>query len=117
MKGYKVVKLGPKGGLTSAIVDRKALVRYRKDRPNKAPKWLAEKGYHLIIFTNLRLARSWTLKNNRLQIWLSEVRDVFNPKKLCNIFDLCIGKISEEMIGWPKGTKMAKRVYLVRRID
>ena len=116
MKGYKVVKEGPRGGLTSCIVWGKAKVRYRKGRFNTAPKWLAEKGNHLTIFTNLRKAKEF--KSPYQQIWSVLALDVFEPsmKQKFQIIDLSEGEILTSSIGWPEGTKMAKRVYLIDRI-
>jgi hypothetical protein len=117
MKGYKVVKVGPKGGLKSCVAEGKAQVKYRKDRFNTAPKWLADVGNYLTIFTNFRLAKRFIERNNVEQIWLVQALDVFKPsdKQFFELTGLYNGKISKRLCPWPKGTKMAKRVYLLER--
>jgi len=119
MKGYKVVKVGPKGGLKSCIVEGKALVRYRRNRFNTAPKWLVKMGNYLTFFTSLRSAKIFKLYTEDEQIWSVQVLDVFKPssEQKFGYNDLKYGKIIFKSSGtWPKGTKMAKKVRLIKRV-
>ena len=122
MKGYKVLRIGSRGGLISCVAQGKAAVRYRKDRYNTAPPWLAQIGNHLTIFTNLRLAKDF--RSSVCQIWSVHAVGVFEPYKdqTIPLNDLKRGwKPSKNnswggFKKWPKGTKMAKKVRLVKRV-
>jgi len=110
MRVYKVVFKARDGRLTSAI----ALVEYQPGQWAEAPKWLAEKGYHLFAFKTLedaRVAIGDSLCKDFFEIWEAEAEGIVEdlPEPADRIV-LAEGKIVKDDIGYPDGTVMAKRL-------
>jgi len=113
---YKVlVDLGEQGG-QSAIVMYAARVLYTKGEWVTAPEWLARKGYHLTFFEWLEDAEHFCSCGSKA-IWQCEVEDILDKLPQMCRFSVDDGKIEPQSIyRWPRGTKMAKRIKLTRRI-
>ena len=76
---YKVVRAGGCGGpARSAFVKNKAAVEYREMSFVSAPKWLADNGYHLTVFANLREAQRFAnyRRSYRREVYRCFVRGV-----------------------------------------
>ena len=103
---YKVVSYNKR----SAIVIGAASVRYYHDRWAKAPKWLRDKGYGLLVFKTLIAARSFIPGSI---IYKCHIRK--QEKELPQMMKYCL--LSNKNIcidgDWPEGTVMVDKVKLV----
>ncbi len=119
MKGYKVFKVGPKGGLKSFLATGKAKVKYRKDRYNGAPKWLSKNGYFLTFFPKKCQAKDFVRAEGigKYQIWKVKCLKVFRylPSKL-QLSSIRRGNIGYESNSWPYGTQMAMRIKPIKKV-
>lgn len=113
---YKVV-LPDRWGLRSSVVHGTATARYGVNTWATAPEWLAEKGYHLLVFDNYDSALDFASEEEI--IYTCEVEGVIEDlPPVCNPFilgdyssDLTVLE-KDEYNDWPKGTVMAKKVML-----
>ena len=109
----------------SYAVLSKASVKYGREKWAEAPKWLAEKGYHLLVFETLddtvNFVRPYS--NGVLPecgcIWMCECEDEIDPiPDMGYWFDVGLGNLTMGPCGeWPPGTRMFKRVKLLHRIS
>ena len=109
--------LGDSGG-TSVVVESLAKVVYSKNEYVSAPQWLAEKGYHLTVFTSLFAARNF--KSPEDVLWECEVvglKDELPPSM--SPYWVSQGCVSARYVSsyWPRDTAMAEQVMLTRRIE
>ena len=91
-----------------------AEVVYKIGEWTVAPQWLADKGYHLLVFDSLENAMASFADN----IFECEVegRIIFLPERL-NLLNLSHGDTSRTTEDtWPKGTRMYKRVKILKRV-
>ncbi len=113
MRRYKVVNWER----MSAIVSGKARVLYRAGEFVTAPPSLAEKGYHLSVFSDLQAATRFAeeMETPSNSIWSCECEEEVPLPQICNTYDLYNGRLypRPEGIRWPVGTKMFKRVMLL----
>ena len=97
--------------ISSMKATGKAEVKYRIGEFVEAPEWLAEQGYHLLVFDNIYDAR-----NMLCDIFKAEAEEEMPlpPRLFSN--ELENGLIEACTLPWPRGTKMYKRVKLLEQI-
>lgn len=123
---FRIICSGHEGGvvLRSIFATQSASVRYFVDKWAEAPGWLAEKGYHLLVFTNLKDAKTFMyllpegLECN-LEIWECEVMGQVRPPPICfshklGCYDLDVCKTIG--MDWPSGTAMYEQVKLTKKV-
>ena len=114
---WKLVRIGDRS-YCSVLVDGKASVVYKIDKRARAPKWLAHKGYHLLVFSTRRAAEQFR-KNSDSNgpIFRCEIGPEVPLPKVMNRDNLAVGKCVPIDYGgiWPKGTLMTKWVKLLPR--
>ncbi len=117
-KYYKVVNKERSGALISIYVDGKAKVEYKIGEFVEAPDWLAKEGYHLLVFDNLKDALTFYEEDVSLQLFECECKDEVELKEYLSTSFLEIGCLRSLTIifGWPEGTRMFKRVKLIKRV-
>ena len=117
---YKIFDLDGQNNLCSLIVFGKARKTYRLGVANRAPRWLAEKGYHITAFNSLKNAEHFLLcwRANSRQIWECEATGVFSDMRgRCEQESLSDGKLTRlTYVGWPNGTVMCKTLKLVKEV-
>lgn len=107
MKYYKVVKqYYPDGPLMSAIMQEpEVAVEYALGEWASALEYLARRGYHLLVFADLRAAEIFLSLRYGCVLYECEVQDVLEtipyPRWIPE---------------WPTGTVMVKQVKLIRRV-
>lgn len=117
---YKVVHMGQEPyeskTYSSRIVDGYAEVEYKEGKFVHAPRWLARRGYHLLVFDSIERAVEF-VGYQSASIWESEATgEVELPPFLDGHVLGYYKKFVEDYGTWPKGTKMYKRVKLLRRV-
>jgi len=121
MQTVKIVRRDDNGRLISAVVEGKALVEYQPGEDAMAPKWLAEKGYHLTVFEALKDAvifRKSTSMTMPVQFWWAEVPQAVRPDRpLSSILELKDGLFDVQTLPWPEGTLFAESVRLTKRVS
>ena len=119
MRVYKVV-LNKGGRLVSSLARGKAQVEYRPGKWSKAPRWLQMEGYHLLVFDNKEDALIYLLDTPGGECWEAEGEEEVPLPYSYLLVDLEKGWPKEDWRGkgweWPRGTKMFKRVRLIRRV-
>ena len=108
---YKVVKKNRKT-LSSIVVTKKARVIYEVGKKAVAPKWLREKGYHIVAFDSIDHAYDFARHFPHYQIMKCEVEvgDIVSEKPhTCHIKHLNAGFVLSTRIPyWPDGTIMCE---------
>ena len=114
---YKIVRgVQPR----SAIASGNCTVYYRPGVWTRAPKWLADQGYHLLVFTTESLAYSFINTELRIsqavfQVWEASAKGIIEDlPKFCSLIPLEQGIIVLWTAPWPNGTIMAKQIRLER---
>ena len=120
IKVYKVIRREDEF-LYSFWAGSCARVKYQPNEWAQAPDWLSEKGYHLLAFKSLDMARKlhgymdinyeiWEAVGESEILALPPVRDPI---------DLGHGSLwhRDDAPLWPEGTCMFRRVKLVKRIQ
>lgn len=113
--------------LESVSVIRHACVTYSTEKFSEAPRPLAEKGYHLLCFnTEQDARRAIYMYGWPSSLWEVEALDEvpLPPSHMIRIdeFDLWGGSVSpvlnlsKDTPSWPPGTRMFKKVRLIREI-
>ena len=119
MPYWKVVKSFGKVGGTSVLVRSMALVTYPRGEYAGAPEWLAKKGYHPTIFTDLQAAKSF--KSPEDALWECGVIGLIDELPPCLspylVSEGCTDRTYPTNFPWPPDTAMAKQVMLTRRIE
>jgi len=121
MKRYKIFR--KKGRRLYSLIGGKAEVEYSLEKWNQPPKWLAKRGYFLIVFDTLSSAIKFLNQHFRtvftlIKVWEVETRGElsFLPPLLSQP-DLQEGKIKRGIANsFPEGSLMAKEVKLLREI-
>jgi hypothetical protein len=114
---YKVAYRDIEGNIVSRIAELAAEVIYKVDKFVSAPEWLAEMGYHLLVFESKKRAEKWHC-SRFAEIWEAEAEDeVPLPDKLHLGYLLTYSKTEFSGADWPGGTRMYKRVKLLRRVN
>jgi hypothetical protein len=120
MKGYKVIR-EENDKLFSCWVLGQGRVEYRIGKSVEAPSWLAERGYHLTFFKTLRNARRFASNllsdpYRSIKIYRCEVKEPL--KNLPSTWLMTCGFVvlGASLRPWPKGTKMAKGIKLLREV-
>ena len=118
---YKVVQRTYPDKLISVIMTGKASIQYYPNIVCTAPKWLADKGYHLMAFKRFKDARYFAVGNQ--QIWRAEVTETTSnlPERLF-ISVLHKGKVipsggKTDGKTWPRGTVMCKTIKLIKKVN
>jgi len=108
---YKVVSR-EFGELHSAMAHGLAEVVYDPKKWVEAPKWLAEKGYHLFAFKSLECAMEFAKEFRGHEVWEAEAEEVTETlPPFCDLTKLARGRLTEEQdIEYPSGTVMCKRL-------
>jgi len=102
-----------------------AKVTYTEGEWADAPVWLAERGYHLLVFGSYADAKAFIFRSScnpsPFRIWECEVEGLAKElPPICCLTSLADGVIrinSDLGAGWPIGTLMARRVKLLRLIE
>ena len=122
---YKVVlrTYNGHGGLVSMSVYGKAETTYLVGKWVTAPDWLADKGYHLLVFSSLYAAKlfaSGWAGSDWVEIYECECEEEVVPiPPQMWISAISAGEFVPESItgsGWLEDTKMYKRIKLTKRI-
>ncbi len=123
-KYYYKVTTEVNGEECSLVVNNtKAAVKYKVGEWTEAPQWLAEAGYHLLIFNNLKNAKKFLREFMFTtpcypHIWRCEVKGRF----LVLPFQLSGDSLEHEFIEllwgskFPKGSVMVKKVKLIELV-
>lgn len=121
---YRLVCERPNKALVSAIVVGKAAKIYKPGIAQRAPKWLAGRGYYITAFRNRRAARLFAMvafTGHRTQIWKCEATEVIPRSKLppiCWMSDLAAGTLAHATtMTWPTDTVMCKTIKLLERVE
>ena len=104
-----------------------ARIEYIVGVPVIAPDWLAERGYHIVAFSNLEDAQKYITweRSNLLGerfpfgLWEAEAEDLVATPPICylsKLFDGCL-EVCEMLDEWFKGTIMVKKLTLLRRVE
>ena len=115
---YKVVQRTYPDKLISVIVSGKASIQYYPNVTCTAPKWLANKGYHLMAFKRFKDARLFAISGSNQEIWRAEATET-TSKLLEHCFLTCLHDGKARLSGgktWPDGTIMCKTIQLLRRV-
>lgn len=123
-KYYKVVRK-KNGKYYSLIVKgNKNVIEYKINTEIEAPKWLREKGYHIIVFDSITNAMGF--KNSRKEIILEVkckgiITDLPIMKAWAHVQSKDFSKKNFDIIPqnyqpWPTGTIMAKIVNPIREV-
>ncbi len=104
--------------LGSWIVEKEAYVQYKVGKYVTAPCWLAEQGYHLLVFDDIRYVKrvfcSFTDK-----LWECEIKDVQKYLPVCRdilLINKGILPKSNDTFPWIDGTTMVREVKLIKEI-
>ena len=107
-------------GYYSALAYGKARVKYEINKWVKAPDWLEKQGRHLSVFSRLKDAKNFKLRNPDIWsafIFKCLVKDRTYSKHICRISDLSLGELCPRGLcpgsDWPNGTRFYKQVKLV----
>ena len=86
--GYKVVTSDSQGNFYSAIVSSKARVQYYLNKTARAPKYLADRGHHLLIFDTLHQACLFSIPNDKPTIFKVRYNsyDVTKLPNWCSVY-------------------------------
>jgi hypothetical protein len=116
-KVYKVVGRLYTGDLVSCTVYGAAEVCYKVGEFVQAPGWLAKHGYHLVVFDTFNNAKKFIGEWDNLEIWEADAEERVElvPQMALNVISGMIYGNTFLNI-WPDGTRMYKRVKLLRRI-
>lgn len=112
MNFYKSLLKTTTGQLVSSAADGKAEVEYEIGRWVKAPDWLAKKGYHLCVFDSLDTAKGYGH-----QVWECEVEFEVKLPKLGILQYLALGELYTLDGQWINGTRMFKRVKILKKVE
>ena len=133
MRAYKIVK-NVNGKLFSWNFNGWGIVQYTPGEWVKTLQLSRKYGYHLTVFETLEDAKIWgvDLPPSFYEIWECEIKPApqILPPLIDNLhsgaliyFAKMMYKIrrkfcgnSPEQLGWPKGTLMAKKVKLIRKV-
>jgi len=101
----------------SAVVSRKAQVRYYINRWIKAPDWLADQGYHIIVFNKKSDAKIFAESRynfDSLEIFKCIVKNEIKGKTYCSLLSLQNGTIRQDInSSWPQGTHIFEKIKLI----
>lgn len=120
---YKLIREQPRNILTSIVVTGKAAKIYKPGIAQRAPKWLAERGYYITAFRNRRAAHLFAMAafpGGESQIWRCEATEVIPRSKLppiCWMSDLAAGTLARAAMTWPTDTVMCKTIKLLKRVE
>lgn len=113
---YKVIFRDLGGKPISIVAEGDAEVTYKVGEFVSAPEWLAVMGYHLIVFKTKQHAEKWSLSRSN-EIWQVEAEDEINLPPMLSVGMLGWNNMIQKSDGdWPKGTRMYKRVKLLKRV-
>lgn len=110
----KVVALSERG-LTSTNASGQAEVIYKPGEWTTAPEWLAEQGYHLLVFSNRVDAVNtfqYALDAGAFSLWEVEVEEEVTPLPPINLLsEIRAGAVHKIPVThsdavWPYGTRM-----------
>lgn len=121
MKKYKVVCFIRSNKRISVAAEGKASVEYYEGKWVKAPEWLWQKGYGLVVFDNKLAAESFweecLFKQKRIELWVVEAKGrIKKLPPMLQIDYLRLGKLKPDFCNWPLGTEMYKQVKLLKRL-
>ena len=133
MRAYKIVK-NVNGKLFSWNFEGWGTVQYIPGKWVEAPELAQKYGYHLTVFEIFEDAEAWVIRaeSSSLEIWECEI---ILAKRIMPPIYWAIGSSSlvefakennkskqyfygnsPEQLDWPKGTLMAKKVKLIRKV-
>lgn len=108
--------------MVSVFAQGKAQVKYTPKKWAEAPKWLKEKGYHVLAFNTRRDAKVWidglqmVFPYCALEIWEAEADAVREPKEMLDFTLLPQGIAVRWDHEWPLGTVMCRRIKLLKKV-
>ena len=114
---YKVVVEGNENMFVSSAVIGMAEVTYQLNQWASAPDWLAEKGYHLLVFHNPSHAAAFASDGDTILVCTAENEVTpLPPMLLINLLGNGIAQDTWPGMsrGWPVGTAMYKRIKPVK---
>lgn len=118
MLAYKVVRRSLYGNFASCIVRGVGEVTYRIGKKAKAPQWLADQGYHLLVFESFAAASKWMTRASTSTILIVRInkKDIIPsiPPPLLpptGVWIVKLGSASGEV--WPEGTLMVKELIVL----
>lgn len=121
MKALKIVS-EEDDGLFSAAAGGEAGVRYIPGQDTEAPKHMAEKGYHILVFDSLEnIVREYGITTvPHLCIWKCECTNQVELPERLDIYYLSRLGLDAALLhpssDWPYGTMMFEKVRLIERI-
>ena len=114
---FKLVKKEGEGYI-SAYADGKAKVEFIPGQWISAPKWLRKRGYHITVFGSLEDAKALMMNSADHEIWEVEVEgEICDLPPRQDLWVIREGELGDKFGEWPKGTRMVRRVKLVRRVE
>jgi len=102
-----------------------AQVEYKQNEIVTAPKWLADRGYHLVAFEDLFSAIDWHIMHSG-ELWLAEATGIIRlPARAIDLDMLERGILKRNIVGllfpplrfWPPGTVMCKTIKLLEKVN
>jgi len=102
---------------TSISAEGDLEVSYTTRKFVEAPKFMQDKGYHLLVFLTKKDVSKFAMLNNTSHIWKCECQEVqyddLPQRKRINYgrFDPFVFPVE-----WPPGTVMAKKVKLIQKV-
>lgn len=116
MKALKIVETDWNGNKYSWAARGKAEVKYKVGEFAEAPKFLADKGYGLLVFTEISDALYSVTDSDEL--WECEVEEELPLPSMLALGHLIGGEELIEIVDeWPVGSRMYKRVKLTKQLD
>jgi len=114
---YKVVE-NRFGVLTSYMGVKRAQVVYKPGEWVEAPGWLAEKGYHITAYRDMRCAEEDMRAAPNQELWLAEAEGILEQlPPSCQPNLLAEGILEPNVFPtWPPDTIMCRRLKLIRRL-
>lgn len=107
---YKLLK----PNLTSSNAYGRANVHYKLDEFVRAPLWLAEMGYHLLVFDSLYDVARFTSQSDGVYRCLARGKVELPPIMALSL--IAQGRPGHGSGFWPTGTEMYKEVMILGRV-
>ena len=117
---YKMVFVNAFDSLTSYAAAGAAEVVYEPGQWVEAPEYMASAGYHLLVFDTLKQALSFT---RGAPVWEAEcMEEITELPRFAFTIEYSYGTaplqdlLHDGLHEWPRGTRMFKRVKLLRKV-
>ena len=120
MRRWKVVARCNDEEFCSAVAGGKAAVRYVPGEYSYAPKFLAKRGYGLVVFRTLRDAKVFFSEESSYPDLVVFECTVVGRMKRMDTLDVDLlkeGTIERSFYLWPAGTEFYQRVKLTKQME